>query len=125
LYSRAEAPVDSRIRTAFEIIDARFHERLTLKTLSVQVGLSRSHFRALFKKDASIPFKAHLVQLRLTRASHLLATTEMQIKEVASCVGYRYAPNFARDFKKHFGQSPSQFRRQSRPQPSEISHFAK
>lgn len=31
--------------------------------------------------------------------------------KIADKVGYAYPPNFTRDFKNHFGQTPSQYRR--------------
>jgi AraC-like DNA-binding protein len=43
----------------------------------------------------------------------MLKDPTLRIKEVAAAVGYADASDFARDFKKEYGQSPSQSRRPS------------
>ncbi len=37
------------------------------------------------------------------------------VKRAANKAGYPHAHHFSRDFKKHFGRSPSWFRRTTRP----------
>ncbi|MGH9353987.1 MAG: helix-turn-helix transcriptional regulator [Terriglobia bacterium] len=96
-------------------METRFHEKLTVAALAAAFGLSRWHFEALFRKETSLTFKARLIQVRLREASRLLQNTPLSIKEIGFSVGYRHAPNFSRDFKRCFGESPSQYRRRPCP----------
>jgi signal transduction histidine kinase/ligand-binding sensor domain-containing protein/DNA-binding response OmpR family regulator len=51
---------------------------------------------------------------RLNRAAQLLVTTNMQIAEIASIVGYAEPSNFTNSFIHQFNQTPSQFARSNR-----------
>jgi AraC-like DNA-binding protein len=46
---------------------------------------------------------------RLKKAAELLATGNYRINEVSNIVGYSLQTNFARDFNKQFGISPSNY----------------
>jgi hypothetical protein len=47
----------------------------------------------------------------MARAKDLLQDHTLRIKEVAAAVGYADASDFTRDFRKQYGESPSQSRR--------------
>jgi signal transduction histidine kinase/ligand-binding sensor domain-containing protein/DNA-binding response OmpR family regulator len=46
---------------------------------------------------------------RLKKAAELLARNEYKVYEVADMVGYQHQSNFARDFLKQFGVTPTEF----------------
>jgi hypothetical protein len=52
----------------------------------------------------------HFKILRMARASILLQTTFLSIKEIAAEVGYNDSGYFMRDFKRAYGLTPSQHR---------------
>ncbi|MGB0373107.1 MAG: response regulator [Opitutales bacterium] len=59
-----------------------------------------------------------LVSTRLKKASELIKSSEARISEIAYHVGY-WDPNlFSRNFKSHFGMSPSAYRTTSREEAS-------
>lgn len=47
--------------------------------------------------------------IRLNRSVQLLLTTDLQIAEIATKVGFTEPSNFTKSFSKHFNQTPSQF----------------
>ena len=49
-------------------------------------------------------------QVRLERARDLLASTTMNLSQIADSLGYADAANFTRAFKRWTGLSPSHFR---------------
>lgn len=53
----------------------------------------------------------------MTRLRMGQAQTELQngatVKQAAIKAGYEHSQHFSRDFKKHFGRSPSEFRQRS------------
>jgi AraC-like DNA-binding protein len=60
-----------------------------------------------------ISFQALVDEVRLQRARDLLASTSMNLGQIANTLGYADAANFTRAFKRWLGQSPSQYRTQA------------
>lgn len=52
---------------------------------------------------------------RLQAAAEMLARGEGNVTEVAYGVGFKSFGHFSDSFRRHFGLSPSQWQRQSRP----------
>jgi len=105
---------------------ARFHQviayideqgqqdnNLTLEHLSQVAASSKFHFQRQFSAQFGISV-AHYIQLgRLKRAGYLLAfRSQKSVLDVALDSGYQSPESFARIFKQHSSQSPSEFRKQ-------------
>lgn len=69
-----------------------------------------SHFCHVFKEVFGISANRYLLNIRLSKASSLLMTTDMNITEIASVTGFSDSNYFARVFKKENGLSPTEFR---------------
>jgi two-component system, response regulator YesN len=87
--------------------------RLRACDVAAKVGLSRRLLTRVLKQHTGLTFAEMLKQLRLARATELLQTTDLLIKEIAFSVGYTATANFDRDFKKAFGTTPAQVRSSS------------
>jgi len=74
------------------------------------VRLSPAHLQRLFKQETGVHISDLLTERRLSTAAHLLATTEMEIKEVAYFVGYQHHSSFVRAFQRRFRQTPKRYR---------------
>jgi AraC-like DNA-binding protein len=113
---RYKSPVqamDARIASVLESIAGQLEKPQSVKLLAAQQGLSPSRFQHLFKREAGQSFKAYLRALRLSRAKEMLEDRTLRVKEVAAAVGYADMSNFAHDYRKRYGQSPSQSRSRS------------
>ena len=102
--------MDPRVKAALDIIESEINKPLLVNHLAARVGLCESRFEQLFKRETGHLVKAHIREIRLTKAKSMLSEPSLRIKEVASAVGYKYAPNFTRDFRKCHGKTPSQYR---------------
>lgn len=49
--------------------------------------------------------------MRFERAAELLQTTHLRVKEVAAAVGIYDLPHFVADFRKRYGQRPTEYRK--------------
>lgn len=78
--------------------------------LAAQVGLSTSHFAALFRKATGGGVIEYVKRLRIARASELLVTTAMPVADVARAVGYDDPFYFSRQFRAVHDCSPTAFR---------------
>ena len=89
------------------IISDAYALPLTDEKLAEQVGLSRSHFRYLFKAVTGMPFKRYLSQVRLTEAKKLITDTRMSVREVCYAVGYQELSSFYRAYRAFHGVAPT------------------
>lgn len=83
---------------------------LSLGEVAEHVNLSAAHFSRTFKQERGAPFIQHLTQLRLNEAALLLEHSPLKVYEVGQAVGYHDQHYFYHLFKKHFGQTPLQYR---------------
>jgi AraC family transcriptional regulator len=101
---------DRRIRKAMAILAERATEDLQLDCLAREVGLSRAHFFALFRRTVSITPVAFKNVIRMEHAYRLLLDVEQAVGEVAASVGFSAHPHFTRFFRDHHGITPEAFR---------------
>jgi hemolysin activation/secretion protein/AraC-like DNA-binding protein len=87
----------------------------SLSDLSRQLHCSERHFSRLFREEFGVPFRARQIELRLQRARQLLADSNAKIINVAYDSGYRHLGLFNAMFKRRFGLTPSEWRRQNLP----------
>ena len=99
------------ILEAKDYIDSHFADPdLSLNDVASQVGLSSSHFSAVFSRESGETFKECLTKARIEKAKELLKMTELKAFEIAYQVGYKDPHYFSAVFKRQTGLSPSEFR---------------
>ncbi len=69
----------------------------------------RSIFRAC-KKATGLPPMKRVKQVRLSQARGMLQFSQLSISEIAYDVGYERVQEFSRDYRKHFGCTPTETR---------------
>jgi AraC-like DNA-binding protein len=88
----------------------------TPEELARLCGCSARHFNRLFRECFGQSPRARQTELRLLKASHLLAMSGEKVVDIALASGYRSLSLFNSLFKKRFGISPSRWRaRASKP----------
>lgn len=88
----------------------RLAEPHTLGSLARIAGMSRSVFAERFSAVLGRSPIALLKEVRLSRAAHLLETTDLPVKVVARSVGYSSRSYFSRAFKELHDIDPASFR---------------
>jgi len=90
-----------------------------LKSLAGGFNVSPAYLGQLFKEETGKYFNDYLTQARLQASRALLLDTDMRIAEIVQRVGIPNQSYFNRIFKKTYGVSPMEFRRQNlQKQPS-------
>jgi AraC-like DNA-binding protein len=106
-----DAPVAKLISKAKFIIQESFENNLDMEKLADALPMGYSSFRKAFKRiTGETPNQYHL-NLRLERAKNLLATTVLNISEIADQTGFETVFYFSKWFKKRNGISPTAFRK--------------
>lgn len=84
---------------------------MRVDTVAAVAGLSPSHFRALFKREAGISVQEFILRTRLASAAYLLQTTCQSVLEIALASGFGEISYFNRVFRRHYGKSPREYRK--------------
>ena len=85
--------------------------RQSLPQLAGMLECSERHFSRLFRQEFAVPLRVRQAELRLQRASRLLANPKDKISHIAFESGYRHISLFNAMFKKRFGLTPGEWRR--------------
>jgi two-component system response regulator YesN len=102
---------DTLAREVAEYITRRMAEDISLDDLATHFAYSGDYLSHLLKEETGESFRGVLTRLRMERAAKLLKSTRLLIYEISERVGFRDVAYFTRQFKKHYGVSPAQYRR--------------
>jgi AraC family transcriptional regulator len=84
---------------------------LSLAEMARIAGLSEFHFHRRFRDQVGETLKQYTQRLRLERAAYLLTLQRCNILQIALDCGFGSHETFSRAFKRHFGSTPSAYRR--------------
>ncbi len=107
---RAQAQ-EQKIQRVCDYIAMNLDNALSLEVLSAVAACSRFHFLRLFSAYTGMSLSRFVTLARLKRAAYRLAfEPDRKIIDLALEAGFDSPEAFARAFKRHFEQTPSQFR---------------
>lgn len=106
-----------------DYIDAHIGDKLTLQTLSDISGYSVVQITRLFDEYAGITPMRYVNTKRIIRSAWLLINTDKLITEISFESGFETLEAFERSFKKYFGTTAYDFRKNgfNEPQPFYLS----
>ena len=73
--------------------------------------LSPFHFHRLFRTCFRETPQRYLARRRLERAAGMLKHSDVSVTQVCTSLGLSSLPSFVRDFRRHFGIAPGEYRR--------------
>jgi two-component system response regulator YesN len=112
--SQVASQYAAMIQQASAYIDSHYADaNLSLAEVAGQAHLSPSYFCTIFSQETGRTFKEYLTEIRMQRARELLRSTALKSFEIADQVGYSDPHYFSYVFRKHTGQSPTEFRWQT------------
>lgn len=109
---------------AVEIIAAEYSRPIRIEEISRRVATSPRQLQRVFADIGGSGFRSHLRAVRMARATELLATTDLPVKEIATRVGYDDPSQFSKAFKHTYGMSPSQMRATRRDSGRKVDALA-
>lgn len=102
---------DADILSATKYIYKNFRHPMTLEEVSAVASLSPTYFSKKFKQTTGMGFKEYLNYVRLKHAQTALLTTDNTITDIALECGFNDSNYFKDLFKKVYGKSPREFRK--------------
>ncbi|MBO7745905.1 AraC family transcriptional regulator [Paenibacillus sp. MWE-103] len=106
---------DPRIRELLRLVASRQElEERELLRYAAEAGLKRSRFYALFREETGLSPKHYMMLRKLQRIKCDLRQSDASITQIAEKYGYSSIHVLSKNFRKHIGVTPSEYRRQSR-----------
>lgn len=102
------APLAEAVRA---VLARRYRERLTLPELAAEVGVSPYHLHRRFRAATGWTIHAYRDHLRLREGLARVLDGEPDLSAVAFDLGYASHSHFTARFRRVFGATPSQVRR--------------
>ena len=92
-------------------MEEHLDEHLTIPTLSRRALLSATTFKKGFHRMYGLPVHTWLRQRRMERAAKLLQDSSLSVLGVAQAVGYGSVSQFSAAFRRQYGLTPAQSRK--------------
>jgi AraC-like DNA-binding protein len=108
----AVLPANKRIKVLMSELTESELCKLSIADLAQRCGCTPQHFVRLFQNQFGVPLRTRQTELLLMNALQMLAETDAPIQEIAKAAGGRNVNAFNTLFKKEFGLTPAEFRRQ-------------
>jgi len=100
----------ARVQAGIDFMNENYQRKIALREIAEAVNISVDQFSHIFKIETGLSPIDYLIRLRMEKASWLLKTSFLTIKQVMAAVGYNSKGHFAKHFKRHYGLSPSEYR---------------
>ena len=106
-----DKPVQESLYQVQKYIDQNFAQDIKIKDLADPFYINFYYLSHTFKELTGYSPKQYLLLNRLTYSKELLAQTALSVGEIAVRCGFSDANSFIRTFRRHYGMTPSQYRR--------------
>jgi|GEM_PF-4332580 len=100
------------MKAMLDYVESNYTLDIGLDDLTKHFHMSREHISRMFKKETGENFIAYLTRLRMKKASGLIKEAKHSMQMVAENIGFNDASYFSRSFKKYFGISPEDYKRE-------------
>lgn len=114
LFAPTEHNLDKRvesIKTALTYIKDKYPEKIYIADLAGEANLNEQYFCRLFKKAIGLTPMEYLNEYRIKQARRLLEETNLSVTDICLECGFRNLGNFLREFRRHTGTTPLQYRK--------------
>lgn len=98
------------ITQAVQHINSNYMSKLSLRSLSNYLHINESYLSKLFKQEMGINFTDYLNKTRINKSLELIRDTDMNLLDIAVCVGFEDQSYFTKIFKKIVGDTPKRYK---------------
>ncbi|GAA0761628.1 helix-turn-helix transcriptional regulator [Clostridium sartagoforme] len=102
---------DACIKKSIEYIELNLMQKIELKDIADNVFLSKYHFHRVFHSVVGEPVAEYIRRRRLMESANELLNTDDKIIDIAFKYQFSSQEVFSKAFKRLYGISPREFRR--------------
>lgn len=113
----------NRINRVFEFIDKNLGSELSLNIVSDIAFFSPFHFHRVFKFITGETLNVYVTRRRIEKSALDLLHKNITTTAIAHKYGFSDNSSFSKAFKKYYGKSPTEFRKQNPNRHSKISQL--
>ncbi len=95
---------------AIDYIKKNYDKPRSLDGMSKYLGLNKSYFSHLFKKETGKTYSQFVNQIRVEKSKELIVSTNLSLLDIALSVGYNNQNYYNMAFKKITGLTPLRYR---------------
>lgn len=110
-YETRQTDRDGLLSKIFTFVEECFSTDCSLKKLADKTGYDYAYLSRTFKNIVGISYNNYVNHYRLSHACYLMRNTDYPIIQCALESGYESVRSFNRNFKKHLGMSPKEYRK--------------
>lgn len=108
---RPDSHAEELVRQAASYLSTQYAEPITIESMAEALGYNRAYLSRLFRRHTGLTPIAFLTRTRVDHGRRLLRERpELTIEQIASSVGFVDALYFSKQFRRYYGQSPSEYR---------------
>ena len=100
------------VRSAEVLIREHYMDKFSLMLLSDALHVDKSYLLRTFHERTGLTLLEYHNQIRIEAAQELLMQPEIPVASIAHRTGFVSASHFSQVFRRHTGQTPSEYRNQ-------------
>lgn len=118
----SSAPDESRVmRDVIECIEKNISDSgYSIDALSRDVSVSRAKLYRIIQDETGRTPAMFIREIRLSQASRLLSTTQLNVSGISSMVGFGSMKYFNKYFKEKFGITPTCYREENKEKTQNV-----
>ena len=115
-HSQAETPVEAggSIQKIDDFFELHMADDIGAEELAASLHISRRQLARILQKTYGIGFREKRIRTRMDHAAWLLRNTDDPVNRIAEAVGYASETAFYQAFTDQFGQTPGQYRTETK-----------
>ena len=100
-----------KLQVMMQYIHTNYSSQIALSDIAQSAGISKSSALSFFHKYLKMAPVSYLILYRLKKASELLITTDLKLVEIAYATGFNNIGYFCKQYKIHYGITPTEYRK--------------
>jgi AraC-like DNA-binding protein len=103
-------------RRVIDYVEEHYRRPISLRDVAEALGYSPAYLTAAFSRLTGTPVTAWIIRRRIRAAQDLLSDSNQRVFAISQLVGFSDLCYFTRQFVRHIGVTPGEYRRAILPQ---------